>query len=48
MTLLAYLEYVKTLVVDHLPVVPQKLHDGLQMFARVDILRHNTVVGAIE
>ena len=38
----------ETLVVDHLPVVSQELHDDLEMLPRVHILRHNVVVCSIE
>jgi hypothetical protein len=43
-----HLEHVESLVVDHLAVVPQQLHDNLEVFARVDILRHDVVVGPVE
>jgi hypothetical protein len=43
-----YLEDMKTLVIDHFPVVSQQLHDDLEVFARVDVLCHDIVVGPIE
>lgn len=38
----------KTLVIDHSPVVSQQFHDDLEVLARIHILRHDTVVGAVQ
>ena len=42
------LENVETFIVDHLPVIPQQLHDDLEVFARVHVLGHDIVVCPIK
>lgn len=44
----AHLEDVETFVVDHASIVPQQLHDDLQVLARINVLRHDVVVGSVE
>jgi hypothetical protein len=46
--IVAYLEDVETLVVDHLAVVSQQLHDDLEMLARVDVLGHDVIVCPVQ
>lgn len=43
-----YLEDVEALVVDHLPVVPQQLHDDLEVFAGVHVLCHYIIICPVE
>lgn len=38
----------KSLIIDHLPVVPQQLHDDLEVFTRVNVLCHDIVICSIE
>jgi hypothetical protein len=45
---LTNLEDVEAFVIDHLSVISQQLHDDLEMFARVHVLRHDIVVCPIE
>lgn len=44
----SYLEDVEALIVDHPPVVPQQLHDDLEVLARIHVLRHHAVVCSVE
>lgn len=43
-----HLEHVKSFVLDHFPVVSEKIHAYFQVLAAVDVRRHDAVVGPVQ
>lgn len=43
-----YFEHVKTLVLNHLPIVAEQIHANFEVVTPIDIRSHNGIVGAIE
>lgn len=43
-----HLEHVEPFVLDHFPVVSEKVHAYFQVLAAVDVRRHDAVVGPVQ
>lgn len=43
-----HLENMKALILDHFPIIPQKIHTYFQVFAAVHICRHHAIVGTVQ
>lgn len=42
------LENVEALVLDHFPIVSEKIHANLEVLAAINVRRHNVIVGAVK